>query len=153
MKMFYQIVSNLRAIAELFIVPTAWLKYFSISLKPSQVFVFKEFTVRRGEGGKPSFYRPSSSSRIRAIPLLLRTIFPQYFQLTANNSLSQGGSPSSSVFHFEQGHMPYALACPCLRWWVCVPICLQHRQSHRSDSNLRLSRGFCVCVSGYYVCK
>lgn len=85
MKMFYQIVSNLRAIAELFIVPTARLKYSSISLKSSQAFVFKGFAVR---GGKPSFYRPSSSSRIRAIPLLLRTIFPQYFQLTANDSLS-----------------------------------------------------------------
>ena len=45
MKTFHQIVSNLYAIAERFIVPT---KYFFISLNFSQIVVFKEFMKEGG---------------------------------------------------------------------------------------------------------
>ncbi len=47
MKTFHQIVSNLHAITERFIVP---LKYFFISLKSFQMIVFHRFTGLRGGG-------------------------------------------------------------------------------------------------------
>ena len=47
MKTFHQIVSNLHAIAERFIVP---LKYFLTSLKFSQTIVFYRF-MKEGGGG------------------------------------------------------------------------------------------------------
>ena len=43
MKTFHQLISNFRVIAELFIVPARWLKYFATSLKSLQVVVFYEF--------------------------------------------------------------------------------------------------------------
>ncbi len=41
MQTFY--LSNLRAIAEPFIIPTTWLKSFFASLKITQIVVFKRF--------------------------------------------------------------------------------------------------------------
>ncbi len=48
MKTFRQLISNLRAIAELFIVPLTCLMYSMISQKPSQIIVFYEFMKEGG---------------------------------------------------------------------------------------------------------
>ncbi len=51
MKTFHQIISNLHAIAEPFIVPTTWLKYFFAPFEFSQVIVFNKL-MKDGGGGQ-----------------------------------------------------------------------------------------------------
>ena len=68
----HQIVSNLRAIAEPFVFLTTWLKYFSASLKSSQILVFQEFSKEEKGGGggvTPLYYQIFLPFRISCIRL------------------------------------------------------------------------------------
>ena len=104
----HQLISNLRAIAEPFIVLTTWLKYCIISPK-SRVSNCYLMVYSGGGGGRfnPSFYRSSSSSAFRAfvqsLLFLVARSFLRTFQRISNAHLYQGTSP-----------LP-VLACVCKR--------------------------------------